>query len=171
MLELQQPGVTWGDFIERHANAVRHTIDLLATWARVNVTSYAQMERNFPQPVTDEKNVNMAVTKSIATYMPQFGYSLHDTVLAQKMWQDFSRITTVNVRKPAVWAAAVIQVYSRINNGEADMPINVLVEEMKVGKSSISTSSNRLFDVLKLEKYDPRYLSEEGMISLLYDLQ
>ena len=171
MLDLQQPGVTWDDFIERHANAVRHTIDLLATWARVNVTSYAQMERNFPQPVTDEKAVNMAVTKSIATYMPQFGYSLHDAFLAQKMWQDFSRITTVNVRKPAVWAAAVIQVYSHINNGEADMPINILAEEMKVGKSSISASSSKLYNVLKLEKYDPRYLSEEGMISLLYDLQ
>lgn len=171
MLALQQPGVTWGDFVERHANAVRHTIDLLATWARVNVTSYTQVERSFPQPVADEKVVNRAVTESIATFMPQFGYSLHDIVLAQKLWHDFSRITTVNVRKPAAWAAAVIQAYSQINNGETEMPLDTLAEEMEVGRSSISANRNKLFNILKLEKYDPRYLSEEGMISLLYDLQ
>lgn len=171
MLALQQPGVTWADFVERHANAVRHTIDLLATWARVNVTSYMQVERNFPQPVDDAKTINTAVTDSIAVFMPKFGYSLHDTILAQKLWHDFSRIITVNVRKPAVWAAAVIQAYSQINNGEAEMPLDTLAEEMEVGKSSISANRNKIFNVLKLEKYDPRYLSEEGMISLLYDLQ
>ena len=171
MLALQQPDVTWDDFVERHANAVRHTIDLLATWARVNVTSYTQVERSFPQPVTDEKNVNMAVTKSLAAFMPKFGYSRHDVILAQKLWQDFSRIATVNVRKPAVWAAAVIQAYSQINNGESEMPLDTLAEEMEVGKSSISANRSKIFQVVKLEKYDPRYLSEEGMISLLYDLQ
>ncbi len=171
MLNLQQPHATWGDFVERHANAVRHTIDLLATWARVNVTSYLQLERCFPQPETEKKNVNMAVTEAIQTFMPQFGYSFHDVVLAQKLWQDFSRLTTITVRKPAVWAAAVIHAYSQVNNGEGDVSLETLVEEMEVSRSGVSSNRGKLFDVLQLEKYDPRYLSEEGMISLLYDLQ
>lgn len=171
MLELQQPGATWDDFVGRHANAVRHTIDLLATWARVNVTSYAQVERNFPQPVKSDKVVNTEVVELIASSMPKFGYSKHDAVLVQKLWQDFSGITTVNIRKPAAWAAAAIQAFSQINNGEAEMPADTLAEEMAVAKSSISANRVKIFDVLKLEKYDPRYLSEDGIVSLLYDLQ
>lgn len=171
MLTLQQPQATWDDFVKRHANAVRHTIDLLATWARVNVTSYLQLERSLPQPVATEKNINTAVLEAIRNFMPIFGYSLHDAVLAQKMWRDFSGLTTVIVRKPAVWAAAVIHAYSQINNGEAEVALETLAEEMDVSKSSISTNRGRLFNILKLEKYDPRYISEEGMISLLYDLQ
>ncbi len=171
MLELQQPGATWNDFVGRHANAVRHTIDLLATWARVNVTSYTQVERTFPQPTAGDKAVNKAVTELIANSMPKFGYSMHDSVLVQKMWQDFSGIANVNIRKPAAWAAAAIQAYSQINNGEAEMPADTLAEELAVAKSSISANRVKIFEVLKLEKYDPRYLSEEGMVSLLYDLQ
>lgn len=170
MLELQQPGATWSDFVARHANAVRHTIDLLATWARVNVTSYAQIERSFPEP-SGEKTVNMAVTEAIAAYMPRFGYSQHDTVLAQKLWQDFAGLEAVTIRKPAVWAAAAIQAYAQVNNGEAELPLDTLAEEMSVSKSSISTNRSKLVEVLQIEKYDPRYLSEEGMVSLLYDLQ
>lgn len=171
MLTMQLTQATWNDFVARHANAVRHTIDLLATWARVNVTSYLQLERSFPQPADNKIRINMAVCEDIKTFMPIFGYSCHDAVLAQKLWEDFSRLTTVVVRKPAVWAAAVIHAYSQVNNGEAEVAIDTLAKEMNVSKSSISVNRAKLFDILKLEKYDPRYLSEEGMISLLYDLQ
>ncbi|XER02412.1 hypothetical protein SMWOGL2_29200 [Sporomusa malonica] len=173
MLELQQSGTTWSDFVQRHANAVRHTIDLLATWARVNVTSYAQVERKFPQPPSDGNAIiiNSEVTELIGRFMPQFGYSRHDAVLAQKMWQDFAHMGTVNVRKPAAWASAVIFSYSQINSGESEVPAETLAEEMAVSKSSISVNRAKIFEVLKLERYDPRYLSEEGMVALLYDLQ
>lgn len=171
MLTLQQPQATWNDFVERHANAVRHTIDLLVTWARVNVTSYLQLERSLPQPIADGRVVNTAVTEALTTFMPPLGYSKHDIVLAQKLWQDFSRLTTVTVRKPTVWAAAVIHAFSQVNNGEAELSLDSLAEEMDVGKKSVSSNLAKLFDILRLEKYDPRYLSEEGMISLLYDLQ
>jgi len=171
MLELQQPGATWDDFVRRHANAVRHTIDLLATWARVNVTSYAQVERSFPQPAAGDQAVNTTVSELIVNSMPKFGYSRHDAVLVQKMWQDFSGITAVTVRKPAAWAAAAIQAFSQINNAEAELPADTLADEMAVAKSSISANRSKIIEVLKLEKYDPRYLSEEGIVSLLYDLQ
>lgn len=170
MLELQQPGATWDDFVSRHANAVRHTIDLLATWARVNVTSYTQVERRFPQPIDGEKTVNSAVLDIIANKMPKFGYSQHDIVLAQKLWRDFSYIATVTIRKPSAWAAAAILAFSQINNAEAELPVDILADELAVGKSSISANRSKIIEILKLEKYDPRYLSEEGMVSLLYDL-
>jgi len=173
MLALQQPEASWDDFLQRHANAVRHTIDLLATWARVNVTSYAQVERNFPQPAGEDKSipVNAEVSALIEQFMSKFGYSRHDAVLAEKLWQDFSRMTTINVRKPAAWASAVIFTYSQINTADAEVPAEALAEEMAVSKSSISANRAKIFEVLKLERYDLRYLSEEGMISLLYDLQ
>ncbi|MDF2873806.1 MAG: hypothetical protein K0R22_489 [Sporomusa sp.] len=173
MLQIQQPDATWNDFVQRHANAVRHTIDLLATWARVNVTSYAQVERIFPHSVNHEKTniVNSEVLELIERFMPKFGYSHHDAVLAQKLWQDFSYAGTVNVRKPAAWASAVIFAYSQINTGDAEVPAETLAEEMAISKSSISVNRAKMFEVLKLERYDLRYLSEEGMISLLYDLQ
>ena len=173
MLQVQQPDATWNDFVERHANAVRHTIDLLATWARVNVTSYAQVERVFPKPVSPDNAsaVNSAVAELIEQFMPKFGYSCHDAVLAQKLWQDFAGMGTVNVRKPAAWASAVIYAYSQINTGDAEVPAETLAAEMAVSKSSISVNRAKMFDVLKLERYDLRYLSEEGMVALLYDLQ
>ena len=113
MLEIQQPGATWDEFIKRHSNAVRHTIELLNTWARVNVTSYEHIERSFPQPEGDVKPINSEVLTLIDSRMLEFGYSIHDVKLTQKLWSDFSQLYSINIRKPVIWAAAAIYTFAK----------------------------------------------------------
>ncbi|BBB92601.1 MAG TPA: DUF6398 domain-containing protein [Methylomusa anaerophila] len=167
IFDIQKPGASWSEFLERHANAIRHTIDLLATWAKVNVTPYTHIEHTFPK-IEEKCRPNLAVSQVIAGFMPKLSYSHHDVMLAQQLWDDFSQLTCVTVRKPEVWAAAVIYAYSQINSSEAGVSLDILAEELGVSKSGVSQNRNRIADILELKPFDPRYLSEEGLIHLLY---
>jgi hypothetical protein len=39
---------------------------------------------------------------------------------------------------------------------------------MAVKKSSVNQNKAKLLDLLQIKKFDPRYLSEEGFLYLLY---
>ncbi len=163
---IQQPDATLQDFFSRHALVVRHTIDVLVTLAKVNVTPTSQLERVFP--LIEENNPpNKEVVALLDKITPEYGYSLHDTKLVQKIWHDYCQLTNVIVRKPAIWAAAVLYAYSQINYTN-----NIAVEEMadSLGISTASIYSNRskLYKILKLQPFDPRYLSEEGFVISLF---
>ncbi|HWR39042.1 MAG TPA: hypothetical protein VN611_06050 [Patescibacteria group bacterium] len=167
MFRLQNPQASWEAFLLRHANAVRHTVDLLVTWAKVNVTPYTQVEFTFPD-IDELAPPHPVVVKTVEKYMRKFGYSQHDIELAQKLWHDFYQLEPVTVKKAATWAAAVIFSYAQINLGEEGIALEVIAGELKVPQTEVDELHVRMLTVLQLRLFDPRYLSEEGMISLMY---
>ncbi len=163
---IQYPQASWQDFFNRHSLLVRHTINMLITTAKVNVTPFEQMERNFPSIVescvTDKHAQQMVVKR-----MPEYGFSFHDIQLAKKLWHDFSQISRISVRKPEIWAAAIIYTYSRINSLHG-IPAEDLAEDFHVSAASIYNSRTKMYKLLQLNQYDPRYLSEEGFLFWLF---
>ena len=167
LFNIQEPEAGWEEMLRRHALAVRHTIDVLSTMAKVNVTPFSQVNRQFPA-ITRRAVPNEAVVKLLEQHMPNFGCSLHDIRLTKRMWHDFSQMTDVIVRKPGVWAGALIQAFTQINTPYA-VPAEPLASDMGVSAGGIYTNKNKLFQVLELEKFDPRYLNEEGLVISLFD--
>ena len=167
MFQLQEPDADREAFLRRHANAVRHTVDLLVTWAKVNVTPYTQVEYQFPE-IGDQGTPSREVTEIMDKYMRKFSYSHHDLALARKLWHDFSHLDPVLVKKPALWAAAVIYLYSQLNLGEDSLALEFISEEMKVPKSGVAGHQAHMRQMLQLQPFDPRYLSEEGILALMY---
>lgn len=163
---MQQPEADWSRFFARHALVVRHTIDLLSNLAKMHVTPRTQMERQFPVIVA-HRQANQEVLELITSTMPNFGFSVHDIFLAHKLWDDYSQITTGIIRKPSAWAAAVIYVFSQINM-PTGIPAEALADELDISTATIYTNRHKLFDQLQLEKFDPRYLNEEGFVYSLF---
>ena len=167
LFNIQEPEAGWEEMLRRHALAVRHTIDVLSSMAKVNVTPFRQVNRQFPA-VTRRAVPNEAVVKLLEQHMPNFGCSLHDIRLTKRMWHDFSQLTDVTVRKPGVWAGALIQAFTQINTPYA-VPAEPLASDLGVSAGGIYTNKSKLFQVLELEKFDPRYLNEEGLVISLFD--
>ncbi|SDF36730.1 hypothetical protein [Sporolituus thermophilus] len=164
--ELQRPGASWTEFLARHSAAVRHTINILTTLAKVNVTPRHLTDRHFP-PIVSVREPNQDVGGIIARIMPAYGFSCHDIKLAQQLWHDYCQLTTATVRKPEAWAAAVIYTFAQINL-PVGIPAEPLAQELGISAGSIYTNRGKLCDLLQLEKHDPRYLNEEGFVFSLF---
>jgi len=166
IFDIQQPGATWKEFFNRHALAFRHTVDILLNMAKVNVTPFDQMERTFPI-IAQNREPNEAVTKLFVKIMPEYGFSKHDQDLAMRLWYDYCQVTVVTVRKAGAWAAAVIYSFAQINSPQG-ISVEQLAADLDVSTSSVYANRDKIFKSLELAKYDPRYLSAEGLIYSLF---
>lgn len=166
LFEIQMPGADWSDFFKRHALAFRHTVDVLITLAKVNVTPFDQLERTFPQ-IKPTREPNKIVDEMFVDVMPDYGFSCHDQELSRRLWHDFSQLTRVTVRKPGAWAAAVIYTYAQINSPQG-ISAEQLAIDFEVSTTSIYANRDKILKTLQLAKYDPRYLNEEGFIYSLF---
>lgn len=167
LFNIQEPAGSWEDMLARHALAVRHTIDLLATMAKVNVTPFHQIDRSYPVP-GPKAVANEEVIQALTRQMPEYAFSRYDIELACRMWRDFCQLGKVIVRKPEVWAAAVMVAFSQIN-GFRTIPIEQLAIDLGISAGGIYTNRGKLFDILELQKFDPRYVNEEGFVLSLFD--
>ncbi|MDR3589490.1 MAG: hypothetical protein P4N41_07480 [Negativicutes bacterium] len=166
IFEIQQPEAGWGDFFSRHALAFRHTVDVLITLAKVNVTPFNQLGRTFPQG-SEKRKPDERVSEMFVSLMPEYGFSLHDQRLAGRLWNDFSQLAKVTVRKTGAWAAAVIYVFAQINSPQG-ISAEQLAVDFEVSTSSVYANRDKIFKALELAKFDPRYLNEEGFIYSLF---
>ena len=167
LYNIQEPGAGWDDLLGRHALAVRHTIDLLATMSKVNVTPFHQVDRVYPVSQAPGK-CNEVVLALIAKQMPEYAFSSHDVRLASRMWRDFCDLNKVTVRKPETWAAAIIYAFSQLNGFRA-VPAEQLATDLGISAGSVYNNRTKVSDVLELQQFDPRYVNEEGFVLSLFD--
>lgn len=163
---IQEPTATLEDFFKRHALVVRHTINILVTLAKVNVTSMNQLERTYPK-IEEKREPNKMVISLLHDLVLEHGLSSYDQRLLERMWYDYCQLTVVNVRKAIIWATALFFAYIQINGVN-----NIIVEEL-AAKAGISTASiykkrTELYEVLQLQAFDARYLSEDGFVVSLF---
>jgi hypothetical protein len=166
LFDIQQPGASWAAFLSRHCLAVRHTITLLTTFAKLNVTvasdSLPPLVR--PDPI---RQPDPRVSEQLKQLMPKYGFSAHDLELAESMWHDFCQVTNIKMKKSGAWTAAVITCYAMMNT-PFSVSVDDLVGEVGVSAASVYSNRRRLAHELGLRQHDPRYLSEEGILLLLY---
>lgn len=170
LYNVQEPAGDWKDMLSRHALIVRHTIDLLSSMAKVIVTPFHQIDRNYP--VIKKGLLSGAAFETLTMIlerMPDYTYSLHDTRLAGRMWTDFSNLTELKVRKPELWAASVIYTFSQIN-GIRLISADRLATDFGVSAGSIYSNRTKIMELLELQQYDPRYINEEGFLLSLFDM-
>ena len=164
---IQMPNATLEDFFNRHALALRHTVRILVTLSKVNVTSIAQLERSYPG-IEAKRLANQSVIHLLHELVVVHGFSLHDQNLLEKMWYDFSQLNIINVRKPATWATTVFYAYAEINSID-NITAKELAEHLDISTASLHKNRKQLENVLQLHAYDARYLSEEGFVNLLFE--
>lgn len=166
LFSVQQPEVSWEQFLARHCLAVRHTITLLTTFAKLNVTAVHE-PRPVPSRPAEVHQPDPRVPEELKHLMPKYGFSVHDLSLAELLWHDFCQLDEVKMRKSGGWTAAVISCYASLNT-PFSISVEDLAEEAGVSAGSIYANRRRLFETLSIQPHDARYLSEEGVLLLLY---
>ncbi|MBP2628667.1 MAG: hypothetical protein H6Q68_3378 [Firmicutes bacterium] len=167
IFQIQMPNSTLEDFFNRHALVLRHTVRILVTLSTVNVTSIAQLERSYPC-IETKRLPNQAVINLLHKLVLAHGFSLHDQNLLEKIWYDFSQLHNINVRKPATWATAVFHAYAEINSID-NVTAKDLADHLEVSAASLHKNRKLLDNILQLQAFDARYLSEEGFVNLLFE--
>lgn len=164
---IQKPDATLEEFFNRHALVLRHTVKILVTLSKVNVTSRMHLGRSYPV-IEDKRVPNQGVVKLLQELVSSHGYSLYDQKMLEKMWYDFSQLTVINVRKPAIWAGAIFYAYVDINS-QNHAVVKEIAAQLDISTGSIYKNRILVDDVLELQIFDPRYLSEEGFIISLFE--
>lgn len=158
--------VSWKAFISRNALYVRQAAGLIANYIRVSKhDKTTQVENYKPQaPKADQ------VASLLRKVMKRYSFTAHDIELALNMWGDFSSLTDKQTRVPEGWAAGIIRCFVELNKVYSYDVDNISQMCYFVPSSSIYRCSKEIKAALKLEDSDPRYISEEGMLSLLIDV-
>ena len=175
IFQIQEPNASWDDFLQRHSNLVRHTIDLLSTYAKVNVTPHIYESK--PSKKTKqlkESSLYLDINRFIGEYLPKITCSKHDVKLTQKLWKDYYLCDEKNLQtadNPFSITAALIFIYLQINTDAEATKNSILVvleQEINIKKEVIIQISDEIKKKIKIEPFDPRYLNEEGFLYMLY---
>ena len=165
LFAVQQLGSSWDDFLFRHCLAVRHTITLLTTFAKLNVLNLSETDSiSRPETICQP---DQSVLAELEQLMPKYGFSTHDFRLAGSMWHDYCQLQQTSYRKSGAWAAAIISCYALLNT-PFTIPVEDLADEVGASAATIYANRRRLTEVLDIRPHDPRYLSEVGIIMRLY---
>lgn len=159
----QEKNAKMEDFFRKHSVVVRHIIYILLTLAKVNVISWNEDKflNSIDNKIEPKKNVIILIDKNSS----KITVSQNDINLIKKIWYDFSQVYKHEINEPNFWAIATIYVFFKINE-IVDMDFENILNQYKYAQ--IYENINTIIRELNLQKFDLRYLSEEGYVLSLY---
>jgi len=162
---LQQPDAKIRDFFQRQGLVVRHGIDAMISQARLNLTARINSDsRGSGIKLAGEPD---AVDKLLGKLMPRYGFSRYDLTLAENCWHDFQRGANRQVRKPELWAFAVLEVFN--DNNLLDLvPWEQALRQWQLTPAAVKRNRREIERALAIEFLDPRYLNESGFVFALF---
>ena len=160
---MQEKGAKPEDFFRKHSVVIRHIIYILLTLAKVNVVSLD--ENKFTNSVDNKIIPNQNVINLIEKNSIKITVSQNDIYLIKKIWYDFSQVYKHAINEPNFWAIAVIYTFFKINE-IVDIDFENIFNQYKYAQ--IHENVNVIIRELSLQKFDLRYLSEEGYVLSLY---
>ena len=164
----QKPGATLDDFFQRDAVAVRHTLNIMANFAQLNVVPLRKAPKPLPvnldirRSFQDEERVLREVSLRI-------GFSAFSVQLICKLFEDYMSVADpapYPEEMPAIITACLL-CYGTINGLDFE-DIPELYDLFGADHDAIQHHIETLRQRLGRTRFDPRYLTEEGTVSSLY---
>lgn len=163
---------TMSEFFQRHAAMINHFLRFHDC-----IDSDTLEDLDWIKKYEFEKHVKFTtiredeVTKYLDAHLPNGTFSARDLVLAKRLWTSFQETAKVELPRPELWAGAVLWNLGGINAlFRIDNKVIVdMLEELQIEDGLVvSKYGNKIYDVLKLDNFDSRYLNEEGLIKKLF---
>ena len=159
----QMPGATMEAFLLRHAAAVRHTVQILSGFAQLRVVPDTD-NPPVPRATPDAELLEPEKTHLLAT-AHSIGFSVYSILFAQRLYEDY--VATTGKRGTQAMLAAVLILMEGINGTEF-VPLEKLLTAFQVEQNDALQAVNELGLAVNCAALDPRYLTEEGYVQLLY---
>ena len=164
MYQLQEPSASLDDFFARHAAAVRHTINILSSFAQLKVVSAKQKIPILRKNVVDEDSQKFVeCLEKVAVKLGCSAFSIH---LMSVMYKDFMTLS-VDVYDSKTGIGAIILLFARMN-GLDYIKATSVAREMGISIHSLERMRQHMSLMLHCEELNPRYLSEEGFVRALF---
>ena len=158
--------MSWDDFISRNPIFIRHISMLYAAFIRLDAFTYTtDVDGYVAQPITND-----AVSLMLWDMMHSYAFSAYDIFLAKTMWSDYLASTGMKeteVQLSEVWAAGIIYNFVKLNDVYTYDLEQISLMCYGLSKTAITRAAEAVKTALKLEKHDPRYVNEEGLLLML----
>lgn len=165
LFKFQQPQADMQDFFARNAGVVRHTLQILAGYAQLNVIK----SRSVGQPIAENPEIGDAFTEDIGMLRrvaKHVGFSHYEIRLLEKFFKDY--LTLADVQKTNdIMITAVLLEFARINGVDLSGQSEIF-ELLGIDSKSVWDYMKQIQEVLDSELFDPRYITEEAFIKSLY---
>lgn len=159
----QMPQATLGDFFMRHAAAVRHTVQILSGFAQLRVVPDLEGE------ISEREVVSAALLEPEETRLETTARLLHFSAYSiffvKRLYEDYVAKTKRRGTK-AVQAAVLILIEGI--NGVEYVPIEQICRAFAVAQEEMLRAVDEVGTAVNCVALDPRYLTEEGYVQLLY---
>ena len=164
----QKPDATLDDFFQRDAVAVRHTLNIMANFAQLNVVPLRKAPKPLPVNLDIRRSFEAEeqVLREVALKM---GFSVFSTQLICKLFEDYISVAdpaSYPEEMPAIVTACLL-CYGTINGLDFEN-IPELYDLFGADHEDIRRHIAALRQRLHCTRFDPRYLTEEGTVSSLY---
>ena len=164
--KIQEPQGTISDFIARHPMVIRRLTYFSAHYFAINGFTYKTKVKEY---VPDEGNSeDDEVISCIEKIMKPQHFSYRDISLASRLWKDFSKAKTNDLKKPEIWASGVVENYIRLNGVYSYSPQSISEMCWNVPRQALSIATDQIKQKLGIETYDPRYCNEEGFLMMMF---
>ena len=166
LFRIQAPDATMDHFLAREAALVRHTIHVLSTLAQINVLP----RHALPQPIsrTIDPHVCTEELAAIQVVSEKIGFSCHGRLLMCELFLDYAQLDLARAKTAEALTAAIF-LFAEINNIDLT-PITELYHVVGSNKKTVRKAQDRMRAALHCVPYDPRYLGEEGFVTMLYSV-
>ena len=169
LFRYQEPEAELSDFFRREAAAVRQTVFILTEYAQLNVLPFQQ----YAEPVPREKDklprgFDDAVD-DLETLGHGSGMSLHAVYLLRGLYTDYCLLTedAPDVQQSPDAVVAVLYVFYLVN-GLKEESAKRSISAFQRPWNKVRNLAASIYEKLRCKPYDPRYLTEEGFIQMLY---
>ncbi|MBR1759650.1 MAG: hypothetical protein IJ741_00540 [Schwartzia sp.] len=159
----QMPQATLADFFTRHAAAVRHTVQILSGFAQLRVVPDLEGKPASGGAVSAELFEPEETRLEQAAFSLRF--SAYSIVFVKRLYEDY--VSTAKRRGTSTVLAAALLLVEGINGVEY-APLGDLLSVFGVERDAVFRAVNEIGVAVDCVAFDPRYLTEEGYVQLLY---
>ena len=153
-------------FFQRHAAAVRHTINILANFAQLKVVSTTSAVA--PDSNAGVRDGIETVKGMLIGKAKKSGFSVYAIKLLLRLYEDFfvSQSACADFEKKAL-VAALLLIFSEIN-GFDFVKRDFILDLTKANAQEMESIEDIIRASIGCVSEDPRYLTEEGFVRALY---
>ena len=168
LFKYQQPEATLDAFLARESGAVRHTMNILAHFAQLNV-----VPNHVIKPTKRTANVIWQLSEEdrqgLVRFSLKFGISKYSAQLVCRLFSDYIAALgpAYELVDKSVLVTAVFLKFAEINGSDV-VAVPEIVEFLGASAEDVFSCMDDVRIKLGAIRFDPRYLTEEGFIRSLY---
>ena len=165
LFKMQSPKASLEDFFARNAGVVRHTLQIMSSYAQLNVIPI----RTVSPAINSQENLSVEfhddedMLKRVARHV---GFSKYEISLLIKLFEDYITVSGQDTVDDILITAILLK-FAQLNGIDLSTVADVY-ELLGIDSASVKEAMEKIHGKLGCVPYDPRYLTEEAFIKSLF---